>query len=108
MSSPITAFVPFANNDFTRATYPERGTPMVRIPVSVPRSHDWQAAKDFERARSAFLWFGSGGLVHKGLDLVLEAFAGLPDCRLFVCGPISRERSIVRCRSSTWSASTVS
>ena len=31
--------------------------------------------KDFAAARRRFLWFGSGGLLHKGLDRVLEVFA---------------------------------
>jgi glycosyltransferase involved in cell wall biosynthesis len=42
--------------------------------------------------RRRFLWFGSGGMVHKGLDLVLEAFTGLPDFHLTVAGPVERER----------------
>jgi glycosyltransferase involved in cell wall biosynthesis len=86
----------YLGNEFTRSTYPSGGAPMVRIPVSVPRTYDWPVAKDFDRARRTFLWFGSGGLVHKGLDLVLEAFAELPHCSLLVCGPISRERDFAR------------
>jgi len=31
--------------------------------------------------------------VHKGLDLVLEAFAGMPDMNLTVCGPISSDHA---------------
>lgn len=38
-----------------------------------------------------FLWFGSSGLVHKGLDLTLEAFAKRPELELYVCGPINKE-----------------
>ena len=44
--------------------------------------------KDYEKCRRHFLWFGSGGLVHKGLDLVLEAFLEMPEYHLTVCGPI--------------------
>ncbi|MCG8455634.1 MAG: glycosyltransferase, partial [Holophagales bacterium] len=49
-----------------------------------------------EACGKRFLWFGSGGLVHKGLDLVLEAFAGLPELELVVCGPVRRERDFER------------
>jgi glycosyltransferase involved in cell wall biosynthesis len=42
------------------------------------------------------LWFGSDGLVHKGLDLTLEAFAEMPEYRLLVCGPIEKERDFVQ------------
>jgi glycosyltransferase involved in cell wall biosynthesis len=34
--------------------------------------------------------------VHKGLDLVLEAFAGMPDMKLTVCGPISSDKAFER------------
>ena len=36
-------------------------------------------ARTSPRRRRRFLWFGSGGLLHKGLDRVLEVFAGLPE-----------------------------
>ena len=38
------------------------------------------------------MWLGSSGCVHKGLDLVLESFVELPDCHLYICGPIEREK----------------
>jgi glycosyltransferase involved in cell wall biosynthesis len=95
-SARVADVLSYLGNEFTRSTYPAGGPPMVRVPVSVSRSYAWPTGKDFERARRTFLWLGSGGLVHKGLDLVLEAFAGLPDLRLLVCGPLSRERDFAR------------
>ena len=79
-------------NDFTIGTYAHAGKQVLRVPISVPREYPWPDAKDFEACRRRYIWFGSGGLVHKGLDLVLEAFAGLPDHQLVVCGPIHVER----------------
>ncbi len=79
-------------NDFTLGTYAFAGTPLHRVPISVPFEYPAPEDKDFEAARRRYLWFGSGGLVHKGLDLVLEAFAGMPDFHLTVCGPIHMER----------------
>ena len=80
------------NDAFTGASYNFAETPMTRIPVSVPFTYPWPETKDFEAARHRFLWFGSGGLVHKGLDLVLEAFAEMPELHLTVCGPVRKER----------------
>jgi glycosyltransferase involved in cell wall biosynthesis len=37
------------------------------------------------------MWFGGGGAVLKGLDLVLEAFAELPEYELIVIGPAAYE-----------------
>ena len=41
--------------------------------------------------KKGFLWFGSSGLIHKGLDLVLEFFSSHPDLELHICGPIDNE-----------------
>ena len=78
-------------NDFTAASYAYAGKPIHRIRISSPRTYDWPEDKDFDQARRTFLWFGSGGLVHKGLDRVLAVFRDLPDYRLHVCGPVDRE-----------------
>jgi glycosyltransferase involved in cell wall biosynthesis len=78
-------------NDFTMSTYRYANKPLFRVPVSSPLFYPWQSDKDFDRVKRHFLWFGSNGFVHKGLDLVLEAFAGMPDYRLKVCGPLRVE-----------------
>lgn len=83
-------------NRFTQGSYAFAGKPILHVPVSVPFTYPPSLGKDFEAVRRRFLWFGSGGLVHKGLDLVLEAFAGMPDHELWVCGPIRRERDFER------------
>lgn len=44
--------------------------------------------KNFSSAKYNFLWFGSSGLLHKGLDLVLEAFSKIEDAHLWVCGDL--------------------
>jgi glycosyltransferase involved in cell wall biosynthesis len=47
--------------------------------------------KDTEKARNKFMWIGGGGLIHKGLDLILEAFAKMPETELFIAGNIAEE-----------------
>ena len=78
-------------NDFTLSTYAYARKPLYRLPISSAAQYPWPADKDFEACRNHFLWFGGYGLVHKGLDLVLEAFAQMPDCQLTVCGPLHEE-----------------
>jgi hypothetical protein len=34
-------------------------------------------------------------MVHKGLDLVLEAFARMPECQLTIVGPVRNEPEFV-------------
>ena len=81
-------------NDFTINTYKYANKPLLRIPISTPALYPWQHDKDFDGSRNSFLWFGSHGFIHKGLDLVLEAFAQMPDYNLTVCGPIQCGKGI--------------
>ena len=78
-------------NEFTTSTYKYANKPIYRIPISAPFLYPWPEAKDFEACRKHFLWLGSRGFVHKGLDLVLEAFAEMPEYHLTVCGSMIDE-----------------
>ncbi len=66
--------------------------PLYLVSNAVPYNHPWRDSKDFEACRFRFLWLGSEGMIHKGLDLVLEAFAGMPEYHLTVCGPVAKEK----------------
>lgn len=79
-------------NEFTIGTYSYANKPMYRVPISAMLLYPWPEDKDFEGSRRNFLWLGSDGFVHKGLDLVLEAFCDMPDCHLTVCGPLDMEK----------------
>lgn len=47
-------------------------------------------------ANKSYLWFGSAGLIHKGLDLCLEFFSSRPELTLHVCGNIEAEKEFVQ------------
>lgn len=51
---------------------------------------------DFSKKRKNFLWFGSSGLIHKGLDVLLEYFATQSDYRLHICGIQRHELKFIR------------
>ena len=82
-------------NAFTIESYTYASKPIYRIPISSPVEYGWKK-RDINAIRHNYLWFGSGGFVHKGLDLVLELFADLPDYQLFVCGPFEKEKAFLR------------
>ena len=75
-------------NQFNVSTYEFAQKPIYQIPLPTCTTYPWPKEKDFAKCKRNFLWIGSNGLVHKGLDLVLEAFADLPEYNLIVCGPI--------------------
>lgn len=79
-------------NSYTAETYRFAGKPIYRVPISCTDEFEWPKARDFATARSGFLWFGSAGFVHKGLDRTLEAFRSLPQLTLTVCGPMTSEK----------------
>lgn len=80
----------------TMDTYRYANKPLFPIPISTPVVYPWHDGKDFETVRHRYLWFGSEGCVHKGLDLVLEAFVELPEHHLTVCGAVRSERDFER------------
>ena len=79
-------------NEYTLGTYRYAKKPLYSIPISTCGLYDSPENKAWHNCRRNFLWFGSGGLVHKGLDLTLEAFAEMPDYHLYVCGPVEQEK----------------
>jgi len=83
-------------NAFTQGTFLFGGKPVTRVPISSACEWPWPTNRDFESARRRFLWIGSHGMVHKGLDLVLDAFAGMPDLELTVCGRPEKEPDFFR------------
>lgn len=83
-------------NAFTIGTYAYAKKPIYRLPVSAAVNCEWPSNKNWDACRRSFVWFSSGGLVHKGLDLVLEAFAEMPEYRLTVCAPLDQEEEFVR------------
>jgi glycosyltransferase involved in cell wall biosynthesis len=81
-------------NEATLGTYRYAQKPLYRL--YVPSAARYPAPmKNFDSMRRKFLWFGSGGMVHKGVDLLLEAFADMPDMQLVLCGPVLEETDFV-------------
>lgn len=49
--------------------------------------------KNYSRAKTNFLWFGSFGLFHKGLDICLDIAINHPEITLHICGASKRDRT---------------
>lgn len=48
------------------------------------------------QAHHSYVWFGSSGLVHKGLDLCLDFFKQYPNLTLHVCGPVENDSAFIK------------
>lgn len=53
---------------------------------------DSAAVKDFAKCRRHILWFGSAGLLHKGLDIAIDFALAHPEFTLHICGGSSQEK----------------
>lgn len=73
---------------------PVHELPLFYLPVLDPE--EILRNRDLARTRRHFLWFAGTGLVHKGLDLVLEAFGRHPELHLHVYGRLELEPGFVR------------
>lgn len=78
-------------NKTVHGTYAKFNKKIIPIQGFVMAEYPFPATKDFEAARTQFLWFGGGGAVHKGLDLTLEAIAAIPELTLHIVGPAAGE-----------------
>lgn len=48
--------------------------------------------KNFKEAKKHFIWFGSNGLVYKGLDILIDIFSARDDIFLHICGAPKGEK----------------
>lgn len=77
---------------WSRGTYDHVPAPIHRLDAMTgPLLPEPPERKDDVRHR--FIWLSGGGMTHKGLDLVLEAFARNPHLELDVFGDVQREEA---------------
>lgn len=79
-------------NQFTMDTYHYTQKPIYPVPIPACIVYPWSEDKNYEACRKNYLFFSSSSFIHKGLDLVLDAFAEMPDYHLYICGPIHNEK----------------
>jgi len=57
--------------------------------------YNWNT-KDYEKCKYNFVWFGSPGAIHKGLDILIDVFSKLPQCKLFIYGLARQEEFLLK------------
>ena len=86
-----TDYATTCGNDAVIKTFAYAGKQIFKIPSPCASTYEWRETKPWGKVCKNFLWFSSSGLVHKGLDLVLEAFINLPDYHLIICAPLDKD-----------------
>lgn len=77
-------------DDFAKSTYRNFNIDSVLAPVFIHHSIS-RSDSDWLISKSNYLWFGSSGALHKGLDLLIDAFKKLPQYSLHICGNLEIE-----------------
>lgn len=85
-------FISMLGNKITESTYGLQDKKIHYISLSTTHAYPSPENKNLTSARNNFIWFGGVGAVHKGLDLVLEAFTKMPEFNLTVIGKTSNEK----------------
>lgn len=83
-------------NDFTKETFAFAKKEITQIPLLSTVAFPPPTTKEFSAITKNFVFISGGGAVHKGLDLVLEAFAALPQYHLTICGPVLSEKDFAK------------
>jgi glycosyltransferase involved in cell wall biosynthesis len=78
--------------EFSRNSYGYGRKPTFHVNQGTITLFPWPENKNYETSRKNFLFLGGSDLVHKGLDLVLEAFAEMPKYHLYICASLEREK----------------
>ena len=75
----------YFGNALTLGTFPISGDKARNIPISTTFTYD-APHKEWSVARNGFVWVGGAGVIHKGVDLLVEAFSATPALSLHLCG----------------------
>ncbi|WP_139411169.1 glycosyltransferase [Aeromonas veronii] len=85
-------------NEQTKQSFLDNGVSQIELirpsfhQASMPYT---RTLDDIATARKTALWFGSYGLLHKGLDIAIEAFRCRPEWTLHVCGYTNAEQDFL-------------
>jgi len=90
MSTSLSDNIIVIGNDWTKSTYAKYTKKQVFAinATALINENSKSIERDMEKTKKSFLWFGSSGLVHKGLDLCLEYFSKHGNLTLHICGPM--------------------
>ncbi|MDO7846742.1 hypothetical protein Q5H92_10270 [Hymenobacter sp. M29] len=91
-SNEIADYMTYMGTDFQLRLF-QQPLQKHRLNISAVYEPEYHA-KDIASARKKFVWLGSNGLLLKGLDLVVEAFARMPELTLYIGGHLEQEERL--------------
>lgn len=86
-------------NEHTKNTFDYLNKSIYTISATGLINVDYKCNRNVNESRRNFLWFGSYGAIHKGLDVLVEAFSELQECNLFIAGLRKEEEKYIKINS---------
>ncbi|EMK6668401.1 glycosyltransferase [Vibrio fluvialis] len=72
-------------------TYNGRSLLNVSLPLPFEPKLIKRTSLNIEQSRHSFVWFGSNGIKHKGLDILIDFFSKNSNYKLYICGDVEEE-----------------
>lgn len=94
---PYSHVITMGEPELLKEKYPE---PFSIFPTGLINSQFKYGFKNHELTRKNFLWLGSLGAIHKGLDLLIDVFKENNDIVLHICGLSDFEKKLLKVPSS--------
>jgi len=96
VGASLSEYLILLGNGQTEMTFTENGISLQKIFKLHAPYYASNVISDFSKKnKNKFLWFGSYGLIHKNLDVIIDVFTKFVDLELHVCGYINGESDFV-------------
>ena len=79
------------SNEFNAQSMKKYFDVFYRININGFYNNNFIFKKNISEKRKCFVWFGSNGIIHKGLDILIDVFNKIPDYTLNVYGAPEKE-----------------
>lgn len=83
-------------NEHTKSTYDYLGKNIFTIDATGLKNKSFKNERNINESKLNFLWFGSYGAIHKGLDILVDIFNNNPDINLFIAGLRKEEEKYIK------------
>lgn len=93
LEKPYNFIITLGDPELLLEMYP---SPLSIFPTGLLNSNFVFGFKNHEKARKNFLWLGSLGAIHKGLDLLIDTFIEKDDLVLHICGLSKSEKKMLK------------
>lgn len=84
------------NSDFNNRNLEKYNKQIHKIKINGLKNPSFDFDIDYNLNGKSFAWFGSNGLIHKGLDILVDVFSKLPDLTLNVYGLDMSEYKMIK------------